>query len=147
MKFFVVMALVFGLCVGTASAYVLAIESPDTAATGETYIPWIMGDMPSSCWYFVSMDQSEEPFVMVVDILIRYDNPTGGMCLGPTEPWELFPEFVFTYPGLWTIRVVEHREHPGVPDYPDGVWIKEVVVTGPVLTEASSFGAVKALYR
>ena len=52
------------------------------------------------------------------------------MCLGPTEPWELFPEFIFNYPGTWTIRFVEHCEHPGVSDYSDGVWEKEVAVTG-----------------
>jgi len=147
MRFTIFAILVTCFIGGSASAVIYDVVAPDSAVTGEVYTPLIMGDMPSSCWYFGSMEVTEEEYLFVVTATIWYENYSGGLCLGPTEPWELDPEFVFTYPGTWTLRVVEHHDHPAIPDYPDYVWEKEVSVTGPVSTDSMSFSKVKALFR
>ncbi len=147
MKSLLALMLCLGLGLTMVPAQAATIVGPDTFGTGETYTPWIFGELPSSCWYISSLVYTEEAFLITGDLVVFYDNPTGGMCLGPSTQWEDYPEFVFNYPGTWTIRLVQHHQHPALPDYPDIVTEKEVIVTGPVAAQSVSFSAVKALYR
>lgn len=127
-----------------ATAHIDYVVAPDTIPSGELFRAWIIGGVPDSCWHFDTFTVRQETRVAIVDINFNYENPTGGLCVDPTDYWELYADFTFTDPGTWTLRVVEHWDHP---DIPDTIWEEEFTVTEPTAAEAKSFGALKAIYR
>ncbi|HPF36873.1 hypothetical protein KDK88_02385 [bacterium] len=136
------------LVLSAAAAPAAEIVGPDTAETGVAYIPWVFDELPSSCFYFESMVITEEPFAMVMNVTLNYYNPNPGqICVGMSEQWEDYPEFIFSYPGTWTIRVEQRTPNFGDPDAVSVTGTKQVVVTGAVPTDEVTFSVVKALYR
>ncbi len=137
-----------GMCLlGTpAQAYLESVELPQGADTGQTVIVLVEGGLTSSCWEFLDFETSLTGQLALIEITLINDTPPEISCLPVVTPYEVYPEFVFTEAGTYTVRVVEHRFHLGVP-LEDHIWEGTIEVTGETADQPVSWSAIKALYR
>ena len=148
MRTFLLAVFTFSVLASPAVAGIIDVFAPDTANSGDPYVPAIWYEVPNSCWGFEGVDfHFEEPFIIWEITSRRYDYPMDYPCHGPIELYIWEPEIVFPTPGMWTLRVIEHILPYWIVPGEDIIWECPVQVADAVAVEPSSWGAIKATYR
>ena len=106
----------------------------------------VMGWLPDPCWAVVDEHVKLVERTLVLELWSAYVAPPDVGCIAVIVPFASEVRHVFSAPGAWTIRVVEHPRGPLGP-LPDVVLEATVTVSGSAPVGHLTWSTLKATYR
>ena len=121
--------------------------SPDEPEVGETVTVTVRGEHSDLCWSVLSHDCGSVVGQEITITVDSYDcaNRECYTCPLATSPFEISCEYVFNVPGTYVIRADETADT--MRFYCGSDQERTIEVSGSVPNEASSWAAIKALFR
>ena len=144
MKMSAIAAVILLMAGPVAAGLVSVTVQTDEPVAGEVFTVSVQGMLHNSCWTLEGHSVSVGEGVIHVSVSTLI---VAGGCLMVVIPYTVDAEVTVPTPGEWLLRVVESHITVDVPPRPDEVMEIPVTITAPVGGDATSWSAVKALFR
>jgi hypothetical protein len=119
---------------------------PAVPVVGDVAAITATGWLPDPCWALVDQHLKRIERTLEVELWTAHVAPPDVGCIAVIVPFSSEARHVFSEPGAWTIRVIEHPRGPVGP-LPDIVLETTVTVAGSAPAGQLTWSTLKAKYR